>query len=128
MSYFIYFILAFAAIFPSIRLVSSQSAEEFKFKYATILDHDNRVQLEWLVDKTAKQIRFKLIAIGIKRFPFVIGFGASDRGEFENADLVVFDLQSRNSNLTYLDCYTDEKGVLKADSSPDYVFESFKVY
>lgn len=120
------FMLIFALILNSGYTQEASQPEEFK--YATILDHDNRVQLEWIVDKTAgKQIRFKLIAVGIKRFPFVIGFGASDRGEFENADFIVFELPSRNSTLNYLDCHTDQKGILKVDSSLDYVYESFKV-
>lgn len=98
-----------------------------EFRYSTILDHDNRVQLEWNVDKAAKTVRFKLAVVALRRFPFLIGFGASDRGLFTNADLVVFEIKSRDSNVSYLDCYTDRSGVLKVDKSTDYTLDGFKV-
>lgn len=117
----------FILLAPLISIVIARSHKKNDFKYETILDHDNRVRLQWNVDKESKQIQFKLELIDF-RLPLIIGFGASDRGQFENADLVVFELFA-NSSLNYLDCYTDAKGVLRVDpgSNYDYTFENFRV-
>lgn len=122
-------LIAFLFIY-AVSLINSQEQQQQieKFKYSTILDHDNRIRLEWNIDKSNRVIRFNLFVVALRKFPYLIGFGASDRGLFTNADLVVFEIKSRNDNLTYLDCYTDRKGVLKVDQSGDYVLESFKVF
>lgn len=99
------------------------------FKYSSILDHNDRVLLDWNVNKTNKRIRFKLTLVDVK-LPFFVGFGASDHGEFENADLIVFELKSKNSSsVNYIDCYTNNAGVLKADPqrTSSYRYENAEV-
>lgn len=107
---------------------SCQEKLQDQFKYETILDHDNRVQLHWNVDKTNRLVQFKLVALGIGRFPFLIGFGASDRGNFINADLVVFEMASKNGNLNFIDAFTDNKGILRKDNKTNYKLENFRVH
>lgn len=104
------------------------TAQVDEFKYETILDHDNRVRLKWNVNKASKQIQFKLMLVDF-RLPLLVGFGASDRGSFRNADLVVFEIKTLSSNISFLDCHTDHNGFLRVDpnSNSDYVFEEFKV-
>ena len=110
-------------------LIDSEAGEDFKYK--TILDHNNRVRLEWSsVNKSSRLIRFKLILIDFK-LPLFVGFGASDHGEFENADFVVFEINWKNATIPYLDCFTNKKGVLKADESSiagsNYHFDGVEV-
>lgn len=95
-------------------LIEKEGEEDFKYK--TILDHNDRVRLEWNVNKTSRVVHFKLILVDFK-LPLFVGFGASDHGEFANADFVVFEIKWKNASIPYLDCYTNKKGVLKADDS-----------
>lgn len=107
---------------------SSSDANDKDFQYSSVLDHNDRVRLEWNVYKSARRILFKLILINLK-FPSFVGFGASDHGKFENADFLVFELKWKNASVSYLDCYTNGQGILKADSNnkTNYSFISIKV-
>jgi dopamine beta-monooxygenase len=99
--------------------------EEAAFKYKTILDHENRVQLEWNVNKASKLVRFKLVLVNFKP-PYLFGFGMSDHGEFTNADFVVFDIQ-QNGSLAYFDAFTDKNGILKRDTRQNWELVNFKL-
>lgn len=102
--------------------IESQFAE---FKYETILDHDNNVQLKWSILKDFK-IRFKLIIIESLNSPdsFLFGLGFSDRGTFINADLCLFEI--KNGNLVGVsDSHTNLFGDLYEDYHNDYKLIDF---
>ncbi|CAF0788379.1 unnamed protein product [Brachionus calyciflorus] len=100
--------------------------EALNYKYSTILDHDNKVRLEWNIEefKTEKYINFRLL-VKTDQLPLIIGFGASDRGGFINADLIVFDV--RIDQIFYIDSYTNSKGLLKRDKIQNYFNISKKI-
>lgn len=91
-----------------------------QFKYSSVIDHDNRVQLEWNVYRNQRLIRFKLRLIDF-RMPYLVGFGASDYGKFTNADLVVFKVQKNLLTLEHYDAHTDKTGLLSNDTRQNYV-------
>lgn len=96
------------------------------FKYSTVLDHENKVRLKWRIEEkdSDKFIVFKLI-VQIDQLPVLIGFGASNRGEVKNADLVVFELDRELKG--YFDSHTDDNGRLKLDKKSDYFIKDFKI-
>lgn len=96
------------------------------FKYSTVLDHDNKVILNWKIEQkgTDKFIIFKLI-VQASQLPVIIGFGASDRGEVSNADLVVFEVDQYL--FEYFDSNTDNKGRLRMDEKSNYFVLDLKI-
>ena len=93
------------------------------YKYDTVLDHDNLVRLRWSVDN--ENIMFKLTVVK-HVYPMVVGFGMSDHGRFENADLVVFDISSGDRIKTF-DCHTDRNGILVRDETKNYNLIEYSV-
>jgi dopamine beta-monooxygenase len=106
--------------------------QNHEFKYSTILDHDNRVRLEWTDtleanSKNEKFIAFKIIVIS-RRLPIIVGFGMSDRGKFENADFIVIEIKSEDEPVTTYDSYTDKNGVLHKDNEKSsYEYLNFDI-
>lgn len=97
-----------------------------EFKYKTILDHDNRVRLEWNITefKQEKYVIFKLILFP-NRLPLIFGFGMSDRGEFKNADFLVFDLGY--DEIKFADSYTNSEGILRKDLKSNYLILNYEI-
>ncbi len=94
------------------------------FLYETILDHDNKVQLEWNVQN--ETIRFKLILLlEIKSTDYLtFGFGMSDRGRFENAEFILFEInQIKNQKINLIESYTNADGFLKKSISPNKIYK-----
>lgn len=104
-------------------------AKQSELEYSTILDHDNKVRLEWSQPNESKRILFKLVILSYeKMLPMLIGFGMSDRGEFENADLVLFRIKDTKSRVKVYDSHTDSNGVLHRDQAFNYNFVEMKAY
>ena len=101
---------------------------EEHFKYSTILDNENRVRLEWnvMLGDDEKSIRFKLSVMKNSSSVPIIGFGMSDRGEFNNADLVIFE-RRQGDNFELLDCHTNEQRQLIRDFRQSYILVSGRV-
>ena len=95
------------------------------FKYNIMLDHNNAVRLDWNVNLYSERpntITFQLTVMldPSKRSVPIIGFGMSERGEFKNADLVVFEQSKGGQSFVAFDCHTNEKGELIHDTKRNY--------
>ena len=100
---------------------SQLEENENLFKYKTILDNDNKVRLEWYLQEINQEMHifFKLLVFS-PEIP-IIGFGMSDRGDFLNADMVLFEKKaSKINDFNLYDCHTDNEGVLYEDKNANY--------
>ena len=101
---------------------------EVRFKYKAILDHMNLVRLEWSLDKVKAEnlIVFRL-TVFLTKTPAVIGFGFSDRGGPENADIVLINVHLLPDNNQIIDAHTNSDGVLIPDSKENYLLLEFEI-
>ncbi|RNA02847.1 dopamine beta-hydroxylase [Brachionus plicatilis] len=114
-----------AKYFLALVLINFAAASS-DFKYSTVLDHENNVRLKWKIEeKNSHSFAVFNLMAKIDQLPVMIGFGASDRGEVYNADLVVFELD--RGFIKYFDSHTDDKGILKLDKKLDYDLLDFKI-
>ncbi|XP_037653314.1 dopamine beta-hydroxylase [Choloepus didactylus] len=92
---------------------SAPSADPFP--YHIPLDPEGTLQLSWNVSYAQELVHFQLLA----RQPGAgVLFGMSDRGELENADLVV--LWTDGDRAYFGDAWSDQKGQLHLDPQQDY--------
>jgi len=100
---------------------------EVKFPYETILDHDNKVQLKWNIKE--KIITFNLILIGMYSPAdyLTVGFGMSDRGKFDNAKFILFEIDLKKSLVTFFEAHTDSEGKLNQIKKDQNIYSSFRV-
>ncbi|XP_074150142.1 dopamine beta-hydroxylase isoform X1 [Sminthopsis crassicaudata] len=104
----IFFIILVAAL-------QGTAPSENHFPYKVPLDPEGILELSWNISYTEEVICFQLL---IKELKYGVIFGMSDRGEFDNADLVV--LWSDGKNSYFGDAWTDAKGQIHLDSQQDY--------
>ncbi|XP_025779439.1 dopamine beta-hydroxylase [Puma concolor] len=105
------------AIFLVILVATLQSSvpPENPFPYRVPLDPEGSLELSWNVSYTQKTVHFQLLVQELKAG---VLFGMSDRGELENADLVV--LWTDGDNTYFGDAWSDQRGQIHLDSRQDY--------
>nr|XP_020009224.1 dopamine beta-hydroxylase [Castor canadensis] len=105
------------AIFLVILVAALQGSAppESPFPYHIPLDPEGALELSWNVSYVQKAIHFQLLVHGLKAG---VLFGMSDRGELENADLVV--LWTNGDSAYFADAWSDQKGQLHLDAQQDY--------
>ncbi|XP_071673312.1 dopamine beta-hydroxylase isoform X3 [Patagioenas fasciata] len=105
------------AVFLVILVVALQGSAPRKsdFPYKVPLDPQGLLELSWNVSYPEQTVYFQLLVRDLKSG---LLFGMSDRGEFENADLVV--LWSDGHNSYFGDAWSDAKGQFHMDSQQDY--------
>ena len=110
-------------------LLEALNAKNEFFKYNTVLDHSNYIRLEWsykLKSEGKNAIIFRLrVATALKRVP-IIGFGMSDRGDFKNADLVLF--QQNSKAFEQYDCHTNSQSEIIQDFKQNYLLLHAKTF
>jgi len=101
--------------------ITSAQQQQALFSYHTILDHNNRVLLDWnIVNNISISCRLTVILTPSQRSAApVIGLGFSDHGEFNNADFAIFEITNRQQVYVY-DASTDSQGVLQRHLTTDY--------
>ncbi|XP_019495116.1 PREDICTED: dopamine beta-hydroxylase [Hipposideros armiger] len=105
------------AVFLVILVAALQGSvpPESPFPYRIPLDPEGTLELSWNVSYTQEMVHFQL---RVREFRAGVLFGMSDRGELENADLVVL---WTNGDSTYFgDAWSDQKGQIHLDSQQDY--------
>ncbi|XP_068925696.1 dopamine beta-hydroxylase [Petaurus breviceps papuanus] len=103
-----FFIILVAAL-------QGMARKENNFPYKVPLDPKGILELSWNISYTEEVIYFQLL---IKELKYGVIFGMSDRGEFDNADLVV--LWSDGENAYFGDAWSDANGQIHLDSQQDY--------
>ncbi|XP_027472269.1 dopamine beta-hydroxylase [Zalophus californianus] len=105
------------AVFLVILVAALQSSAppESPFPYRISLDPEGSLELSWNVSYTQETIYFQLLVQELKAG---VLFGMSDRGELENADLVV--LWTDGDNAYFGDAWSDQWGQIHLDSQQDY--------
>ncbi|KAL1785947.1 dopamine beta-hydroxylase [Sigmodon hispidus] len=105
------------AIFLVILVAALQSSEppESPFPYHILLDPDGVLELSWNISYVQEIIHFQLQVQGLRAG---LLFGMSDRGEMENADLVL--LWTDGNRSYFADAWSDQKGQIHLDAQQDY--------
>nr|XP_060466422.1 dopamine beta-hydroxylase [Panthera onca] len=105
------------AIFLVILVATLQSSAppEDPFPYRIPLDPEGSLELSWNVSYAQKTVHFQLLVQELKAG---VLFGMSDRGELENADLVV--LWTDGHGTYFGDAWSDQRGQIHLDSRQDY--------
>ncbi|CAH6788778.1 Dbh [Phodopus roborovskii] len=105
------------AIFLVILVAALQSSEppESLFPYHIPLDPDGILELSWNISYVQKIIHFQLQVQGLRAG---VLFGMSDRGEMENADLIM--LWTDGNRSYFADAWSDQKGQIHLDAQQDY--------
>ncbi|XP_041530850.1 dopamine beta-hydroxylase [Microtus oregoni] len=105
------------AIFLVILVAALQSSEppEHPFPYHIPLDPDGILELSWNISYDQEIIHFQLEVRGLRAG---VLFGMSDRGEMENADLII--LWTDGNRSYFADAWSDQKGQLHLDAQQDY--------
>ncbi|XP_029775390.1 dopamine beta-hydroxylase [Suricata suricatta] len=85
------------------------------FPYQIPLDPNGSLQLSWNVSYADETVYFQLLVLELKAG---VLFGMSDRGELENADLVV--LWTDGGRAYFGDAWSDQRGQIQLDSQQDY--------
>ncbi|MEJ1271784.1 dopamine beta hydroxylase [Cricetulus griseus] len=127
------------AIFLVILVAALQSSEppESPFPYHILLDPDGILELSWNISYVQEVIHFQLKVQGLRAG---VLFGMSDRGELENADLIMLWtdgnrsyfakgnyilstmlvlLPARTLSLSLQDAWSDQKGQIHLDAQQD---------
>ncbi|XP_039619224.1 dopamine beta-hydroxylase [Polypterus senegalus] len=91
------------------------SPREEDFPYHILLDPEGKLELSWNVSYPKQEVCFQLL---VKEMHFGLVFGMSDRGDFENADLVV--LWSDGYKSYFGDAWSDGYGHVQPDRQQDY--------
>ncbi|XP_032757751.1 dopamine beta-hydroxylase [Rattus rattus] len=105
------------AIFLVILVAALQGSEpaESPFPYHIPLDPEGTLELSWNVSYDQEIIYFQLQVRGPRAG---VLFGMSDRGEMENADLVM--LWTDGDKTYFADAWSDQKGQIHLDTHQDY--------
>ncbi|XP_021050319.1 dopamine beta-hydroxylase [Mus pahari] len=88
---------------------------ESPFPYHIPLDPEGILELSWNVSYVQEIIHFQLQVQGLRAG---VLFGMSDRGEMENADLIM--LWTDGDRAYFADAWSDRKGQIHLDSQQDY--------
>ncbi|EGW07837.1 Dopamine beta-hydroxylase [Cricetulus griseus] len=104
------------AIFLVILVAALQSSEppESPFPYHILLDPDGILELSWNISYVQEVIHFQLKVQGLRAG---VLFGMSDRGELENADLIM--LWTDGNRSYFADAWSDQKGQIHLDAQQD---------
>ncbi|XP_012520163.1 PREDICTED: dopamine beta-hydroxylase [Propithecus coquereli] len=105
------------AVFLVILVAALQGSAppESPFPYRIPLDPEGALELSWNVSYSQEAVHFQLLA---RRLRAGLLFGMSDRGELENADLVV--LWTDGDSAYFADAWSDRKGQVHLDAQQDY--------
>ncbi|XP_051022597.1 dopamine beta-hydroxylase [Acomys russatus] len=105
------------AIFLVILVAALQGSEppENPFPYRVPLDPEGILELSWNVSYVQETIHFQLQVQGLMAG---VLFGMSDRGEIENADLVM--LWTDGDRAYFADAWSDQDGQIHLDAQQDY--------
>uniref|UniRef100_I3NFC1 Dopamine beta-hydroxylase n=2 Tax=Ictidomys tridecemlineatus TaxID=43179 RepID=I3NFC1_ICTTR len=105
------------AVFLVILVAALQGSvpPESPFPYHIPLDPEGTLELSWNVSYVQEDVHFQLLVRGLKAG---VLFGMSDRGELENADLVV--LWTDGGRSYFADAWSDQKGRIHLDNQQDY--------
>ncbi len=101
------------------------------FEHHTILDHNNRVLLDWdIINTTLITAKLTIILTSNQRLSSqdstVIGLGFSDHGQFTNADFAIFQITNQKQAFIY-DALTDSQGILQRYPTSDYSLNQFSI-
>ncbi|KAM7092085.1 dopamine beta-hydroxylase [Molossus nigricans] len=105
------------AVFLVILVAALQGSapRESPFPYHVPLDPEGALELSWNVSYAQETVHFQLL---VRELKAGVLFGMSDRGQLENADLVVL---WTNGNRAYFgDAWSDQKGQIHLDAQQDY--------
>ncbi|EPY84719.1 dopamine beta-hydroxylase [Camelus ferus] len=105
------------AVFLVILVAALQGSAPPKspFPYRIPLDPEGTLELSWNVSYAQETVYFHLL---VRELKAGVLFGMSDRGEMENADLVV--LWTDGDSAYFGDAWSDQKGQVHLDSQQDY--------
>ncbi|XP_045878939.1 dopamine beta-hydroxylase isoform X2 [Meles meles] len=105
------------AVFLVILVAALQGSgpPESPFPYRVPLDPEGSLELSWNVSYTQEMVYFQLL---VRELKAGVLFGMSNRGELENADLVV--LWTDGDSAYFGDAWSDEQGRIHLDSQQDY--------
>uniref|UniRef100_A0A8C7BUC4 Dopamine beta-hydroxylase n=1 Tax=Neovison vison TaxID=452646 RepID=A0A8C7BUC4_NEOVI len=105
------------AVFLVILVAALQGSgpPESPFPYRVPLDPEGSLELSWNVSYTQEMVYFQLL---VRELKAGVLFGMSNRGELENADLVV--LWTDGDTAYFGDAWSDEQGRIHLDSQQDY--------
>ncbi len=99
---------------------SSFSEQSPIFKHSTILDHENKVRLEWtsvIKSNRGDSIRFKLTLFEPEQFyrnqSLIFGFGMSDRGKLTSTDICVFEIGPDGKMESFQDAWLNSEGYMQ---------------
>eukprot|EP00069_Balaena_mysticetus_P010899 bmy_20870T0 len=105
------------AVFLVILVAALQGSAppESPFPYRIPLDPEGSLELSWNVSYVQETVHFQLL---VRELKAGVLFGMSDRGELENADLVV--LWTDGDSAYFADAWSDQKGQIHLDAQQDY--------
>ncbi|KAM8802416.1 dopamine beta-hydroxylase [Rhynchonycteris naso] len=105
------------AVFLVILVAALQGSAppESPFPYHIPLDPEGTLELSWNISYSQETIHFQLL---VRELKAGVLFGMSDRGELENADLVV--LWTNGDSAYFADAWSDQKGQIHLDAQQDY--------
>ncbi|MXQ94797.1 hypothetical protein E5288_WYG008288 [Bos mutus] len=105
------------AVFLVILVAALQGSApaESPFPFHIPLDPEGTLELSWNVSYAQETVYFQLL---VRELKAGVLFGMSDRGELENADLVV--LWTDRDGAYFGDAWSDQKGQVHLDSQQDY--------
>uniref|UniRef100_A0A4W2BTR9 Dopamine beta-hydroxylase n=1 Tax=Bos indicus x Bos taurus TaxID=30522 RepID=A0A4W2BTR9_BOBOX len=105
------------AVFLVILVAALQGSApaESPFPFHIPLDPEGTLELSWNISYAQETIYFQLL---VRELKAGVLFGMSDRGELENADLVV--LWTDRDGAYFGDAWSDQKGQVHLDSQQDY--------
>ncbi|KAB0394054.1 hypothetical protein E2I00_001758 [Balaenoptera physalus] len=105
------------AVFLVILVAALQGSAppESPFPYRIPLDPEGILELSWNVSYVQETVHFQLL---VRELKAGVLFGMSDRGELENADLVV--LWTDGDSAYFGDAWSDQKGQIHLDAQQDY--------
>jgi dopamine beta-monooxygenase len=100
------------------------------------MDHDSNVKLGWseLIEKNGTNFIFFRLSVLTHKLPMTVGFGMSDRGDFNSADLFTIEIRLKSAvgrklqpQVSYSDAHTDTAGRLRRDLKQNYRFAEARV-
>nr|XP_020744109.1 dopamine beta-hydroxylase [Odocoileus virginianus texanus] len=105
------------AVFLVILVAALQGSApaESPFPFHIPLDPEGTLELSWNVSYAQETVYFQLL---VRELKAGILFGMSDRGELENADLVV--LWTDGDSAYFGDAWSDQEGQVRLDPQQDY--------
>ncbi|XP_036892512.1 dopamine beta-hydroxylase [Sturnira hondurensis] len=105
------------AVFLVILVAALQGSvpSESPWPYHVPLDPEGTLELFWNVSYVQETVHFQLL---VREPGAGVLFGMSDRGELENADLVV--VWTDGDNAYFGDAWSDQKGQIHLDTQQDY--------